>query len=259
MTQGILAVLFWHWATVTFSSAHSHWYLDPNDGVYKVSPLLVVNRFVYVNQRIDQELNDSVFALNRRLSGDVGVFKQQEKEREEINKLGEELSRVKEVLEEVEAAEKQGDLEYDHYRTCANCTAAGKKLQEFDLFQTTVIHPTSRNINTKPYFLKCTKCLECRTEAEHQRFAKEAQERNLMPYCTVIEAKWRMNPFDHLEGMQTEKEFEELREHALTSTMYFLGNAEEDFGFTTAEEKSRYKNGEDLDQMGHCITIGLSR
>jgi hypothetical protein len=30
-------VLLVHWATVTFSTAFSHWYLDPDDGFYKVS------------------------------------------------------------------------------------------------------------------------------------------------------------------------------------------------------------------------------
>lgn len=166
------------------------------------------------------------------------------------------LIETKHILDE---AEEEVDLEPNHYETDTDCIKAGKKLPEFDLYQTTVIPPTHRGLNTQTYFTKCTECPECRSQDDRDRFNAETA-RTLMPYCSVIvELPFIMNTFDHLEGVQNAKDLPELRETALTPVLYYLGNTIDDFPSRSADHESAYKNGNNIDQMGHCITIALSR
>jgi len=81
----------------------------------------------------------------------------------------------------------------------------------------------------------------------------------LMPYCSVIDLPFIVNPFDHLDGVQHAKDLPELREAALTPVMYYLGNTIDDFPPRSDYHESPYKDGYNIDQMGHCITIALSR
>jgi len=81
-----------------------------------------------------------------------------------------ELIETRHILDE---AEEEVDLEPNHYETDPDCKKAGKKLPDFDLYQTTVIPPTHRGINTKPYFTKCTECPECRSPDDRERFNAE--------------------------------------------------------------------------------------
>ena len=88
---------------------------------------------------------------------------------------------------------------------------AGKKLPEFDLYQTTVIPPNHHDLDTKPYFTKCTECPECRSKEDRERFNAETA-RVLMPYCSVIsDMPFVMNKFDHLEGIMLASEMNDIK------------------------------------------------
>ena len=172
-----------------------------------------------------------------------------------ISPLGS-LIETKHILDE---AEEEVDLEPNHYSSDNDCVKAGKKLPEFDLYQTTVIPPTHRGVNTKEYFTKCTECPECRSKEDREKFNAETA-RTLMPYCSVIvDLPFVMNTFDHLDGVQNAKELIDLKESAITPVLYFMGNAEEDFPERDPDSEDAYKDGYDIDHMGHCITIALSR
>ena len=49
------------------------------------------------------------------------------------------------------------------------------------------------------------------------------------------------------------------QEAALTPVLYFLGNNHDDFPDRPEGSENAYKDGNNIDFMGHCITIGLSR
>ena len=69
----------------------------------------------------------------------------------------------------MDQAEEEVDLEPNHYQADPDCKKAGKKLPEFDLYQTTVIPPNHHDLDTKPYFTKCTECPECRSKDDRER------------------------------------------------------------------------------------------
>ena len=80
-----------------------------------------------------------------------------------------------------------------------------------------------------------------------------------MPYCSIIVDTPLETDFNQLEGLIKAESFPDHKEVALTEVIYWLGNDEHDFPERGTDHQSPYKPGDSLDNMGHCITIGLSR
>ena len=80
-----------------------------------------------------------------------------------------------------------------------------------------------------------------------------------MPYCSIIVDAPSETEFNQLEGLVKAESFPDHKEVALTEVIYWLGNDEHDFPERGPDHQSPYKPGDSVDNMGHCITIGLSR
>ena len=80
-----------------------------------------------------------------------------------------------------------------------------------------------------------------------------------MPYCSIIVDAPSETEFNQLEGLAKAESFPDHKEVALTEVIYWLGNDEHDFPERAPDHQSPYKPGDSVDNMGHCITIGLSR
>jgi len=155
-------------------------------------------------------------------------------------------------------AEEEVDLESKHYETDEHCKKASYKLPDYNLNISSVFPATIDGINTKPFFTSCTECPECRSRADHDSFNAETS-RSLMPYCSIIVDVPLAPFFKTMEGIQKSDTFTEKREPSLAPTIHWLGNELEDFDKRSDEHEAPYKVGNDVEDMGHCITIGLSR
>ena len=81
-----------------------------------------------------------------------------------------------------------------------------------------------------------------------------------MPYCSVIidndEIYAETQSFDDLQGVKLAENFKEIKELPLSKALYWLGNQASDFEDRSDDHKSPYKQGDSIEDMGHCITIG---
>lgn len=105
-------------------------------------------------------------------------------------------------------------------------------------------------------------CPECHSEEDFASFKAETS-RTLMPYCSVIidndEIYAETQSFDDLQGVKLAETFKEIKELPLSKALQWLGNHANDFEDRGDDHKSPYKQGDSIEDMGHCITIGLSR
>ena len=105
-------------------------------------------------------------------------------------------------------------------------------------------------------------CPECHSEEDFASFKAETS-RTLMPYCSVIidndEIYAETQSFDDLQGVKLAETFKEIKELPLSKALHWLGNQANDFEDRGDDHKSPYKQGDSIEDMGHCITIGLSR
>ena len=85
----------------------------------------------------------------------------------------------------------------------------------------------------------------------------------LMPYCSVIidndDIYTETSAFDDLIGIKLSENFKEIKENCISKSLYWLGNSATDFEERPDDHKSPFKQGDSIEDMGHCITIGLSR